>query len=147
MSAKRFHFYDVNTGVLSETGIAVDCASGHENVALSNCPPGHRPIEGSYDHERQRVDLTGDELRVVDYQPPQPSPDHEWNETNRRWQLSQAACDRQVKRRSASAQIAALEASQARPVRELLRDPTNVAARERLDEIDEQIMQLRHEVT
>jgi hypothetical protein len=32
--------------------------------------------------------------KVVDYQPPQPSDDHEWNHVIKRWQLNHAALER-----------------------------------------------------
>lgn len=43
-------------------------------------------------------------------------------------------------------QIASLEAQQARPMRELLLDPTSTFAREKLDSIDSQIASLRKQL-
>ena len=93
---------------------------------------------------QRRADLQAQITRlesqcVVDYRPPQPSSDHEWNASAKRYELAEAP----QMRRAALAQIAALEASQARPVRELVRDPTNAEARKRLDAIEGQIAALR----
>jgi hypothetical protein len=54
-------------------------------------------------------------MQLVDYQPPQPSPRHEWNPTTKRWQRHTA-----LKRSDALARIAELEKGQHRTVRETL---------------------------
>ncbi len=46
---------------------------------------------------------------VVDYQPPAPSPDHEWNGTARRWQLNPAAVTAAADRAAARVELAELE--------------------------------------
>ncbi len=83
---------------------------------------------------------------VVDYQPPAPSADHEWNAETKRWEISAAVQERQQRRQGALQSIAALEARQLRPVRELLRNPSDIAARARLDSIEEQIAALREQL-
>jgi hypothetical protein len=103
-----------------ETGLFNGCTySADSSVSIpsaANTPPDHVPLEGVFDHLSQRVDLaTG---QVVDYQPPAPSPDHEWNATTKRWQLSQAAQARAAARQAAERRIAALEAGQHRTLRE-----------------------------
>lgn len=103
------------------------CAAGRELVAQCKA---------------EIADLTA--AHVVDYQPPQPSPDHEWNLGAKRWQVSAAVQERAAKRQAALTQIAALEARQMRPTRDLLRDPTDIAARARLDSIEAQIAELRN---
>jgi rare lipoprotein A (peptidoglycan hydrolase) len=80
---------------------------------------------------------------VIDYQPPQPSPDHEWNADARRWDLSAAAAERIGRRAQAASRIEALERAQARPIRELAIDPSNAEARKRLEAIEGEIASLR----
>ncbi|HZR02408.1 MAG TPA: hypothetical protein VFA81_04445 [Burkholderiales bacterium] len=101
-----------------------------------NIPEGHGAIEGEHDHLSRRVDT--DTKQVVDWQPPQPTGDHEWNDKTRRWQLSAAAAEKQRKRLVALARIQELEAAQARRVRELLADSDP-----RLKAIDQEIAALR----
>jgi hypothetical protein len=106
-----------------------------------NIPSGCGAVEGRHDYLSRRVDIESGE--VVEYQPPQPSPDHEWNATTKRWALSAAVQERNARRGAARAQIAALESAQVRPQRELLLDPTNADARKRLEAIEIQIITLR----
>lgn len=80
---------------------------------------------------------------VVDYVPEQPSPEHEWNTTTRRWCLSEAAQKRAQERIDALAQIATLEAAQLRPMRELALNSQNAEARQRLEAIETEIAALR----
>lgn len=103
---------------------------------------------GAIDHQKWNAERQAeiDQLRakvIVDHQPPQPSPDHVWDSASRRWRLNQAAQQCQARQVAARRQIAALELSQARPMRELVRDPTNAEARKRLDAIEEQIAESR----
>jgi hypothetical protein len=135
MTMQRITYYS------KETGVAHSRWSGPEHLVELNAPEGHAWIEGHFDMCSQRVDVKTGQL--VDWQPPQPSPDHEWNAETRRWQLSQAIQERRARRQVALARIMALEASQARPLRELARDPTNAEARKRIDAIEEQIVALR----
>ena len=88
-----------------------------------NLRDGEAHVDGTVDHLSQRVDLaTG---AVVDYQPPQPSIDHEWNAEVKRWQLTATASVKQQARVAADAQIAALIASQHDAVRAaILGEPT-----------------------
>lgn len=85
---KHWSFYDLATGRLIGSGGSFK----DEAMMIANTPEGAAAIEGRYDHESQRVDLKTGE--VVDYQPPQPSSDHEWDEEAKRWALSRAAQDR-----------------------------------------------------
>jgi len=52
-----------------------------------------------------------------------------------------------IKMARARRAIARLEASQARPIRELLRDPNNAAARQKVVEIDDKIAALRADLS
>ena len=80
---------------------------------------------------------------LVDYQPPQPSADHEWNPESRRWTLSETVRQRNEARTAALARIAVLEAAQLRPMRELALNPQNAEARQRLEAIETEIAGLR----
>lgn len=100
-----------------------------------NCPPGHKEIAGHFDPLSQKVDLASGQ--VVDYIPPQPSPDHEWNANSKRWNLSVAAMAKITARAAAAARIATLVDSQHTWIRKhALGDP---AAIQHLREIDDEI--------
>jgi hypothetical protein len=115
---------------------------------MLNIPAGCAAIEGKHDHLSRRIEITpnvwGDgvdglsERRVVDWQPPAPSTDHEWSEKTRRWEPSAAAAEKDRKRLVARARIRDLEVAQARRVRELLAQDD-----ERLKAIDQEISALR----
>ena len=107
-----------------------------------NLRDGEAHIEGVTDHLSQRVDLTTG--TVINYQPPQPSPDHEWNAETKRWRLTPAAAAKCAAAELARAQIKQLEASQHRAVREAtLGDPSAV---KRLMEIEDKIKALRNQL-
>ncbi|HZR03385.1 MAG TPA: hypothetical protein VFA81_09465 [Burkholderiales bacterium] len=80
---------------------------------------------------------------VIDWVPPQPDLDHEWNSQTRRWQKRADVAAREARSAQARAQIAALELQQARPMRELLVNPQNAEARARLQALDAQIADAR----
>jgi hypothetical protein len=97
--------------------------SGSTKLLALNTPPGTVAIEGSFNHRTQRVDVrTGN---VVDYQP--------GIDAVRDELLKQQAQDR----------IDALEAAQLRPIRELLIDPADATAKQRIIEIETEITTLR----
>lgn len=104
-----------------------------------NTPPDHVAIEGALDHLSQRVDVTTGS--VVDYQPPQPSPDHEWNATAKRWRKKAEAVRRQSLRDNARATIDAIESKQGRAMREALLEllPVGSEARKSLQQIEDEI--------
>lgn len=139
MSYAAISFYDKTTGLF--TGRTLRC-SGHSVETLgASAQEGEGFVEGLHDHVSSKVDLqTG---KVIDYQPPQPSADHEWDATAKRWKLTAAAEQREIRRQNALRQIAALEAAQARPHRELTLDPANIQARQRLEAIEKEIASLR----
>jgi hypothetical protein len=134
---KRWFFFHKQTGQFAEKSFSSRYAS---DVEL-NTPEGHGSIAGQFDHLSQRVDIATSE--VVDYQPPQPSSEHEWNTETKRWQLTAEAQQRNADHASAQATIARLESQQARSIRELFVDSTNAEARNRLTDIDQQIAALR----
>jgi hypothetical protein len=155
---RRFHFYHADTGILHHTCVSIN-APDAESVEAQNCPPGHRVIEGTFDERIHRVDISAPpELvdafnqhnqpigkrivhKVVDYIPPAPSPDHEWNADTKRWQLSAAVRAKAASKAEALARIEALRASQHDVVREILLG--NKDARTRLQEIHDNIKALQ----
>ena len=80
---------------------------------------------------------------IVDYQPPQPSVDHEWNGTTKRWQLNAATRERESKRRDAQQRIAALAHEERHLLRRLALNSFDAEAKERLTAIDTEIAELR----
>jgi hypothetical protein len=138
MSHEERSIYNLETGLFTSVIIAV-----HDDLLDANTPSGHKTLIGRYDHLSQRVDLATGE--VVDYQPPQPSSDDEWNAETKRWQLIAAAADRANRHISASEHIGLLEASQHRALREhALGYPGAV---DRLKEIDQEIAALRKDLS
>jgi hypothetical protein len=138
---KTFSFYDPATGLF--TGRTFSCDIGSDavraKVLATNTPAGLKSIEGLHDHLRSRVDATTG--AVVDYQPPQPSPDYEWDATKKKWVLNATAQAKQSARAAALATIATLESKQPRAVRESTLGV--VGGRERLQAIETQIEALR----
>lgn len=143
---RRFHFFDQNTGLIHAKHIALDVPSGHDAIAGKNAPAGHAVLEGTFDPLSQKVDTaTGG---VVDYQPPQPSAEHEWNADTKRWALNVAAQAKLDARHSALAQIGALEGGQHRKVREAvlaIADASHPAVAP-LQALDAQIAALRKDL-
>lgn len=83
---------------------------------------------------------------LVDYQPPAPSPDHDWNAQERRWAVRPAVLQKQSAQRAARDEIARLELSQLRLQREerIGRGGLNPSEiKKRLEDIDDQIIALR----
>lgn len=105
----------------------------HETAGLA-------ALNGYYDHLSARVDVaTG---KVVDYQPPQPDTDHEWNPTTKRWVLNAAAVAHQNTMQAAKVRLGEL-AEQERPLmRRLLLDPTDAKSRAALTALDDEVNQL-----
>jgi hypothetical protein len=116
-----------------------------DRAVAANVPRGFGFKEGRFDRLSQRVDL--DSGQVVDVQQPQPDDDHEWRESvvngRPRWVKKQSVVERERRAAIAQREIDRLERSQARPVRELAADPTNVAAKERIADIEAQVVMLR----
>jgi len=94
-------------------------------------------MEGHHDHLSKRVESDA----VVEYQPQQPSVDHEWDAETKRWQLTVAAHAREQNRLMILAKIAALDSQSIRAVREALLGLPG--ARDRLAEIDAEAIALR----
>lgn len=129
---KTYHFYLLSSGLF--TGCSF---SGARDMLEQNTPADCGAHEApQVDFLSQRLDLESGKL--VDYQPPQPSSDHEWDTVTRRWQLNAARAKAEFDDMEARAEIDRLEQQQARRVRELLlkNDP-------QLKALDDQIAGLR----
>lgn len=143
MAHRECSVYRTDTGAF--TGVVI---IEHETRLAQNTPEGCALIEGRFDHLAQRVDVLrvatdrqakdpqpspndDDEMpfdfhakahHVIDWQPPQPSPGHEWNATTRRWRLTaeaQAAIDDDI---AARAELEDITASSIDRMREMLAD-------------------------
>lgn len=131
---KTWSFFDPSTGQF-----AGRTYSGPEAALEVNTPTGLAPLEGEFDHLSQRVDL--DNAEVIDWQPPQPDDDHEWDSERRRWVQTAAARERDVRRMQAQVRIERAEKRQTRAIREhLLGDAT---ALQRLADIEAEIVASR----
>jgi len=109
---RMISYYHKDTGMFKDHHLT---ASDDKMVAL-NTPTDHIAIEGHHDHLSRCVDIKTGE--IVDYQPPQPSSDHEWNIKTKRWQFSAEAIERKARKPDALSKIAKLEDSQHRIIRE-----------------------------
>jgi len=132
---KSWSFFRPETGEILDQGY-----SGPADALAINTPEGCQPIEGKYDCRSQRIENGV----AVDWQPPQPSDDHEWR--HRRWVLKPEVVERRLARERAQQQINDWEGKQERAVRELLLNPDDAFARSRLQQINDQIALLRTEL-
>jgi hypothetical protein len=114
-------------------------SSDAQSIVL-NTPPDHVAIDGDhFDRLSQRIDIkTG---KVIDLLPAQPSADHEWNATDRRWQLKPEVVAKEETRRHAILRITQLEMSGVRSLRELALGEAKAA--DRLKALDTEIAALR----
>lgn len=127
---KTWSFFDPHTGLFA--GLHY---TGSDGTVEANTPRGHASAEGLHDHLSRKVDLaTG---AVVDYQPPAPSSDHEWNDTTKRWQLTAAAQAKADAAAAARARHAALIVSQHDDIRRAVLG--DAAALERLRAIETEV--------
>jgi hypothetical protein len=133
---RAVHFYHKDTGLLGNVFFTSD-----DSLVAKNTPPDHLYVEGRFDALSQRVDVTTG--KVVDYQPPSPSPDHAWDASAKRWALSQAAQARLDADSAARARLRYLEHHvQPRALRDhVLRGDTS-----RLKQIDDEITELRKQL-
>jgi hypothetical protein len=137
---KTFSFYHRETGLLNGRTFSTDDDGMIDaNIKLY---PSHAAIEGAHDHRNKRVNVTTG--AVEDYQPPVPSADHEWNTETKLWELKDEVKVKQQAQQKAREQIAWLEASQHRAVREAMLDP--IGGIRRLKAIDDQIAVLRSQL-
>jgi hypothetical protein len=132
---KTVSFYHKDTGALHGNMLFVS----DDAMLAGNTPKDHIAIDGHHDPLCKKVDLaTG---KVVDYQPPQPSDDHEWNADTKRWQIKAAITAKARAKAEALRQIVELELSGIRRMRELLLGLVGID--ERLSNIDAQMTSLR----
>lgn len=135
---RSYSFYHRETGRFAGKCYETDSPT-HDTIARE-APEGHDYIEGRHDHLSKHVNIgTG---LVEDWQPPAPSPDHEWDVARQRWKLNVAASLKLHRSLEATAQIQHLENDvQPRILREVAlgRD----GAKERLASLDAEIEQLR----
>lgn len=140
---KSYSFYDRRSGLfIGKTRTVPDSRRVDEIVV----PDGCGMVEGTIDHLSKRVDLVSG--LVVDYQPPQPDADHEWNKSSRRWEKRAAVVAREYRRKTGLARIAELESKQARIEREIRLRPEEVGTDGktpllRLEELDAEIARVR----
>ena len=129
---KVWSFFDPATGHFTGQTYAGD----DEGLDL-NLPSGLDALPGVFDHLAQRIE----DGAVVEYQPPQPSAEHEWNPATRRWQLTAAAQASADQDAAARAAIQAAEAGSDRAIREalLLLLPQDAPERQRLQAVDDAI--------
>ena len=162
--SKKYSFYSKETGLFLPYGL-----EGSKSMATANTPDGYVAIDGNYNHLSQRIDLDvlkqvehleyelGESLRpgnndyfvdqiadlkkrlVIDYQPPSPGDDHEWNTDTKRWQVKPDIAKKRQTIASAQAEIDSLERAQLRAVRELAINKANDEALKKLQSIDDQI--------
>lgn len=153
---RAISFYHKETGLLTGNQLIVS----DNDMLAANTPANHIAIDGHYDNLSQKVDIAnptflettgmdGEAVQtpvysVIDYQPPQPSTDHEWNDETKRWQLSAAAAGKINRSNAARIRISQLEVSQHRHVREHCLGIAGAA--ERLKAIDDEIFSLRSQL-
>jgi hypothetical protein len=115
-------------------------SSDAKSIVL-NTPRDHIPMDGDhFDRLSQRVDVkTG---KVIDQLPAQPSADHEWNATDRRWQIKPEVVAKEETRRNAILRIKQLELAGLRSLRELALGEAKAA--DRLRALDTEIASLRN---
>ena len=82
---------------------------------------------------------------MIDLLPEQPSSDHEWSATDRRWQVKPEVLAREEARRVAMLRINQLEQSGIRSLRELALGEARAA--DRLKALDSEIAALRKAIT
>ena len=134
---KHFSVYRLDSGLF--TGLVI---SGHGldfDHASLYLEDGCALMEGKYDLHCEKVDLESGS--VVDYQPPQPSVDHEW--TGKRWNLTPEAEKAKLEDNQARKELDALDRKQVRYLGEKLAGTIDAEGERRLAEILEQKAVLR----
>lgn len=74
----KYWIYDNETGLF--TGVSLDCPAEHLS---DNVPDGFGCVMGPVDIMSQRIDTATGQL--TNWQPPQPSVNHVWDEVSKRW--------------------------------------------------------------
>lgn len=146
MIYREISIFSKQTGLF--LGRTISGTGMSEALLDAHLKDGEGRIDGYHDHLSRRVDVEhlrdgerATEAHVIDYQPPQPSADHEWHEPTKRWRLSGAAQEKSAVSAAAQARIATLEAESVPLMRKtVLGDAT---ARSRLQSLDDEIAELR----
>lgn len=139
---RNWAFYDASTGLFRPKRIT--CPDTFD--ISKNTPEGCIAIEGSYDHLSQRMDIERGE--VVDYVPPAPNDDFEWNADIKRWLKRPEVLQWERASEVAQAQLAAIDAQKVRALTDHVLAPNERGAdgklpRERLAEFEAQMEPLR----
>jgi hypothetical protein len=128
---RTWHFYRLSDGTFDGRSYTT---SDYSSLA-QNIPSGFGAYEGVKDWRTQRVR----DGRLIDYIPPKPTDDHEWDVAAKRWVLKRAIQERTARQAKAREQIEALERKMARPLSELLSptsdDATKAIAQQKLAEL------------
>lgn len=166
---KHYSIYHLETGALIGRVFGCDISdpAALAHAVRSNTPDGHGVVEGRHDHLSKRVDVerlaredsdaltawdrSGERPKapvataahVVDYVPPQPSSDHEWDAVAKRWRLTQAAQEIEQRKHREVAEIANLREQAHDPMMRLALDPADAAARQELLDIKARIAALQ----
>lgn len=139
---RHFSVYDLETGFF--TGVVHATPSANEDWINALSSPGFGLMEGTFNHRTQRVLIKTGE--VVEYRADCPGPDYEWDERSCTWELCVEAQRRLDVKQEALRKIVELEQKQLRPMRELLVDPSNQAAADIVNQIEEDIKRLRRDL-
>ncbi len=143
---RRVHFYDAVTGIFNGVSFSF---SGPTRILHANTPKGCGAYEGEVDHLSQRFDLESG--RLIDYVPPRPDADYDWNENTKRWARRAEAVNREQQLAAAMGRIAELEYRQLRAMRENAlkpneKDRDGKTAKDRIQAIDDEIAALRVQI-
>jgi hypothetical protein len=140
--------FDVATGEIKDWRFG-----GSARLASMNLPQGCVLLLGRFDRLSQRVDIAalraaGAEAEpinfVVDYQPPSPGAEYEWDAERRRYRLRRAIALARNRDAAARQQIDRLESRQHRIIRErLIATLPDGPVKTALVDIDTQIAALR----
>lgn len=135
----RWHFFDTKTGLFTGRSLSAQSGEWVERNTPEGCGAFLQAAGQEIDYLSQRVDLETGE--VIDYQPPAPGDDHEWNASTKRWGLSAEAQQAIDDDRQARAAILLAEANSARAIREGLLEllPEGSPARQKLQGVEDAI--------
>jgi hypothetical protein len=138
------HVYDKATGLFTGNAVHTDNRQVDiQKLIEANFGEGFAGAPNVADPLAQRVDVsTG---QVVDFQPPSPGSDHEWNPSLKRWVLTAAANKARDDARVREMRMATLNQEQHTLIREVLLNPTNAVAREALTNLHAELATLERD--
>jgi hypothetical protein len=129
---KSYAVYETSSGrIVTILRASVDQLS-------ANIPDGCDVLEGEFDPNTQRIDVTTG--LAVEYIPPAPEPAHhyEWNASGKWWELKADIAAKLTAVADAKARIDLLERQELRALRELALGSPTLARNERKSDADEQ---------